>query len=268
VRAFASVWERILLRVVLIFGRVQGVPVHAMDPTHSNVLVSSPQRLLKQRQTNLLLAFRLFPRLGRQRIVRGGWPITNVSRKRNWKVSRFAAIKNTEHVADKRPDLIRLAFFLGVDVLQMRNHVHDFFQSLRHFLFFFLEFENEFAHVVETALAFGAVCCRLQNSTGLVVADDNMTSRSAAGDLRVWRRRGVSRIKTQEKDGGESFYIKAQLTILNRSQRRKTSFPIVLQHDDQRWSERFSGVRVVSNPIRQSQNPSLTLGATRTGRAA
>ena len=73
----------------------------------------------------------------------------------------------------------------------MRNHVHDFFQSLRHFLFLFLEFVNEFVHVIEAAFAFGTVGGRLQDGGTLIVGENDVTgSATADGNLRS---RGVPR---------------------------------------------------------------------------
>ena len=93
---------------------------------------------------------------------------------------RVTTIKDAKHVADKRPDLVCLALFFLVDVLQMRNHVHDFFQSLRHFLFLFLEFVNEFVHVIEAAFAFGTVGGRLQDGGTLIVGENDVTGSAAA----------------------------------------------------------------------------------------
>ena len=73
--------------------------------------------------------------------------------------------------------------------------------------------------------------------------------------------RGVKN-KTQETDGGESFYIKAQLTILNRSQRRKTSFPIVLVRRPTLERE------ILGRSRRLESNPAITKSISYLGRHA
>jgi hypothetical protein len=141
------------------------------------------RRELRQRLLLLLFVSR-DPLFGRKRIVGSRWATANVTRKTCGKDQRLFIAKDAEHIFYKRPNLVSLALFLGINVLQVCDHIHDLVEALLHLLFLFFEVVEELRDIINRALAFGAFGRRLEDTLRLLVAQDDITSCGRGGHLK------------------------------------------------------------------------------------
>lgn len=134
----------------------------------------------------------LLVRLGREDIIGSQRFLADLARKSTGREGALFRAEDPQQVTNHGLDFITLAFLLFVDVLQVGDGVHDSTQTLLHEMLLFLEFVDQASDIVDRAFALSAFLGRVEDGLGLLVAQQDVTSRRRS-NLRCCRReqRGV-----------------------------------------------------------------------------
>ena len=124
------------------------------------------------------------PLFRRKRVVGRCRAIPNVASEAGREDHRLVTAKDAKHVFHKRSNLVCFALFLGIDVLQVRDHVHDFVKTVLHLLFLLFELDDQLGDIIDRTLAVGALRCRLENVLRLFIAQDDIMCRGRSKNLK------------------------------------------------------------------------------------
>jgi hypothetical protein len=141
------------------------------------------------------------PLLGRKEIVGGSRTPCNIASKSSWGDQRLIRAENTEHVLDESTNFVGLAFFLLVDVLEVRNRVHDLGKAAFQILFRLLQDGQQLFHFVERAFGLDAFGRFVQDSHGFFFRQKGLVCRGGSDHRRShWAERSRG-CKKEGKDG-------------------------------------------------------------------